>query len=281
MMNIPTMAAADAARLREYERKSHDALAGGYRDFFARVTALAIAPLLDAAQVTRGTRLLDVASGPGFVAAAARERGARAVGVDLSPRMVEIARALHAGIDFDEADVEHLPFADGAFDAVVCNFGIGHFPNPELALAECLRVLRPGGHIAFAWWDDPSRHRLQAVFREATAEVGAVAPNDLPQGHSSLRFCDAAEFLQLLRGPGLAGATVEPHATTYLVPDVEAWWHGGLASLALTGAAIRNQTETTRNAIRAAFERRALPYANSGGLRIPIAFNIGSGRKPE
>ena len=280
-MTTPTMAAADAERLRDYERRSHDALASGYRDFFARVTALAIAPLLDAARVRRGTRLLDVASGPGFVAAAARERGARAVGVDLSPRMVEVARTLHAGIDFDEADVEHLPFADGAFDAVVCNFGIGHFPNPDLAVAECLRVLHSGGHIAFAWWDDPSRHRLQAVFREAVEEVGAAPPEDLPTGHSSLRFCDAAEFMGLLRGAGLANAAVAPHATTFLVPDVEAWWQGGLTSLALSTAAIRNQNEATRNAIRAAFSRRALAYTDNGGLRIPIAFNIASCRKPE
>jgi SAM-dependent methyltransferase len=273
------MPPADAERLRNYERTSQDALASGYRDFFAHVTALAIAPLLDAAQVAHGTRLLDVASGPGFVAAAAQQRGSRPAGVDLSPRMVEVAQALYPGIGFKEADVEHLPFADATFDAVVCNFGIGHFPNPELAVAECLRVLRPGGHIAFAWWDDPIRHRLQAVFREATAEVGAAPPDDLPQGHSSLRFCDGAEFLRLLRGAELADTAVEPHAATYLVSDVETWWHGGLTSLVLTGAAIRNQDEATRSAIHAAFARRALPYATDGGFRIPIAFNIGSGRK--
>src|SRR5215472_7064181 len=85
-----------------------------------------------------GAHLLDVATGSGALAAAAASRGAQAVGVDLSPRMVELALRLHAGVDFREAEVEHLPFADRSFDAVVCGFGLGHFPRPEAAVAECV-----------------------------------------------------------------------------------------------------------------------------------------------
>lgn len=70
------------------------------------------------------------------------------VGIDLSPRMLDVARAADPAIEFQEADIATLPFPDGSFDAVVCNFGLGHFPRPKAALAECVRVLAPGGMLA-------------------------------------------------------------------------------------------------------------------------------------
>ncbi|MBV8523026.1 MAG: class I SAM-dependent methyltransferase [Acetobacteraceae bacterium] len=95
-------------------------------------------------------RVLDVATGPGLAAAAAADRGAEVVGVDLSPRMIELARAANPGLEFREADVAVLPFPEGAFDAVICNFGLGHFPRPEAAVAECMRVLAPDGVLAMS-----------------------------------------------------------------------------------------------------------------------------------
>src|SRR4051794_20838598 len=108
----------DAERLRAFERQGHDAVATSYHAFFEPVTSLATEPLLATVSLRSGMRLLDVATGPGALAAEAVHRGARAIGVDLSPRMIELSRRLHPGIDFHEADVEHLPFADHVFDAV-------------------------------------------------------------------------------------------------------------------------------------------------------------------
>src|SRR5437868_3514054 len=143
------LSSSEAERLRAFERQGHDALAKSYNAFFAAVTALATAPILDAVSLRPGTRLLDVATGPGALAAEAANRGARPVGVDLSLQMIELARRLHPAIEFREADVEHLPFADDTFDAVVCAFGLGHFPRPKAAVAECVRTLLPGGRLAF------------------------------------------------------------------------------------------------------------------------------------
>ncbi|HEY5827000.1 MAG TPA: class I SAM-dependent methyltransferase, partial [Hyphomicrobiaceae bacterium] len=147
-MAVTGLSAEDAERLRSFERRVHDAVSAGYYDFFTPITLLASEPLLDAAGLTQGMRLLDVASGPGSVAGAALRRGARPVGVDLSSRMVELARSLNPEVEFHEGDVEHLPFPDGAFDALVCSFGLGHFPYPEAAAAECLRVVKPGARLA-------------------------------------------------------------------------------------------------------------------------------------
>lgn len=269
----------EAEKLRAFERDTHDRVAERYAAFFAPVTALATQALLDAAGVGPGMRVLDVASGPGHVAAAAAARGARATGVDLAPRMVALAAARHPGIDFRVADVEALPFPAASFDALVCSFGLGHFPRPEAAVAECARVVVPGGRIAFAWWDAPERQRLQAVFREAVAEVGAEPPPEVPR-HSTLRFSDPHAFRALLEGAGLEDVTLETHATTHAVPDSETLWRGGMEGLAMTGATLRGQPPAVLARIRAAFERRAAAYRRDGGLVIPIGFLIGSGRVP-
>ena len=274
------LSSSEAERLRAFERQGHDALANSYHAFFSAVTALATNPLLDAVRLRAGTRLLDVASGPGALAAEAANRGARSVGVDLSPRMIELAQRLYPAIEFREADVEHLPFPDHAFDAVVCAFGLGHFPQPELAVAECVRTLSPGGCIAFAWWHDPARQRIQGIFREAIAEIGVSLPSDVPQGHNVFRFSNSDEFLRLLEGAGLSEVAVTEHAATYSVLDTETLWRGGLGSLVLTSAVIRHQDQATQNLIKTAFERRASVYKSANGLNLPIAFKIGSGQRP-
>jgi ubiquinone/menaquinone biosynthesis C-methylase UbiE len=280
LVSAAELSSSDAERLRAFERRGHDALADSYQAFFSAVTALATNPLLDAVRLRAGTRLLDVASGPGALAAEAASRGARPVGVDLSPRMTELAKRSHPAIEFREADVERLPFPDHAFDAVVCAFGLGHFPKPELAVVECVRTLSPGGCIAFAWWQDPARQRIQGIFREAIAEIGVSAPPDVPQGHNVFRFSDPSEFLRLLQGAGLKEAEVTEHAATYAVPDTETFWRGGLGSFVVTGAVIRHQDQATQDLIRSAFERRASVYKSADGLKLPVAFLIGSGQRP-
>ena len=106
------------------------------------------------------------------------------------------------------------------------------------------------------------------------------APLDVPQGHNVFRFSDSDEFFRLLDGAGLTEVKVTEHAATYLVPDTETLWQGGLGSLVLTGAVIRKQDQTTQDLIRTAFERGASVYSSADGLSLPIAFKIGSGRRP-
>jgi SAM-dependent methyltransferase len=274
-----SLSAEDADRLRAFERQRHDKLAPTYQDFFSPVTALAISPLLNAAQLRPGATLLDVATGPGSLALEATKLGMISTGVDLSPGMIQLAEKNNPGIAFRVADVEHLPFADASFDAVVCNFGLGHFPYPEASVAECVRVLKPGGRIALSWWDDPSKQRIQGLFREAIAEIGAAPPADVPQGHAIYRFADPREFRNLLEGADLFDVSIKDHQTTYLIPDVDTLWRGGLGSFALTAAAITQQDAATQAAIRAALERRAATYRTTAGLKVPVAFKIGAGRK--
>jgi 2-polyprenyl-3-methyl-5-hydroxy-6-metoxy-1,4-benzoquinol methylase len=275
----PPLSTEDADRLRAFERQRHDTLAPTYHDFFTPVTALAIGPMLEAARAVPGSKLLDVATGPGSLAVTAMQLGIHCVGVDLSEGMIALARASHPGIAFRVADVEQLPFAERSFDSVVCNFGLGHFPRPEASVAECVRTLKPGGRVALSWWDHPDRQRIQGPFREAITEIGAVPPPDVPSGHSILRFADTEELHNLLTGSGLDDVRVEEHRAVYTIADVTTLWRGGLGSFALTSAAIAHQDAATRQAIRAALERRARAYLTPEGLELPVAFKIASGQK--
>ncbi|MGY8680433.1 class I SAM-dependent methyltransferase [Bradyrhizobium sp. UFLA05-153] len=114
------------------------------------------AKLVGFAGVEAGQRLLDVGCGTGVVAITAARRGAKVRGLDLSPVLLERARE-HAGliqldIDFTEGDAENLPYGDGEFDVVLSQFGHMFAPRPEIAIGEMLRVLKPGGTIAFSTW---------------------------------------------------------------------------------------------------------------------------------
>jgi ubiquinone/menaquinone biosynthesis C-methylase UbiE len=145
----PFNEAPDPAAFREFEHAGWEVNVAEYEDAFARLTRQAIGPLLEAVNARQGIRLLDVATGPGYVAAAAAARGARVTGIDFSAPMVARARDLNPAVEFQVGDAEALSFPDASFDAVVMNFGILHLARPERAMSEAARVLRPGGRFAF------------------------------------------------------------------------------------------------------------------------------------
>lgn len=120
------------------------------------VTTPAAAMLVKFAGVRAGQNLLDVGCGTGVVAVTASRLGARVSGFDLTPELLarakENSQMAEVEIDWREGDVEELPFDDAAFDVVLSQFGHMFAPRPDVAVAEMLRVLKPGGTIAFATW---------------------------------------------------------------------------------------------------------------------------------
>lgn len=123
---------------------------------FEAITTPAAARLVQHAALATGMNVLDVACGTGVVAITAARSGAIVTALDLTPELLdrakENARLAQVRIEWHEGDVEHLPFADGHFDAVLSQFGHMFAPRPEVAIAEMLRVLKPGGTIAFSTW---------------------------------------------------------------------------------------------------------------------------------
>lgn len=269
----------DADAFNAFEAEGWEGVAGSYHRFWGTVTANVCGPLLDAARVGSGTRTLDVATGPGYVAARAAERGASVVGVDVAEEMVALARTQQPGIEFVRGDAEELPFADGSFDAVVANFMILHVAKPERAAAEAHRVLPPGGRVALSVWNVPARARLIGVLVDAVAEVGAGPPAHIPEGPPFFRFSDDDEFRGLLSGAGFEEVAVQDISFAHHATSSDELWDGLTGATVRMAALVSGQDAETQHRIREAFDRNVAEYAGTEGVDLPISAKVASGRR--
>lgn len=162
----------------------------------AAVTTPAAARLVRFARVQSGQAVLDVGCGTGVVAITAARVGARVTGADLTPELLEQARenASIAGVsvEWHEADAEALPFADRCFDVVLSQFGHMFAPRPDVTTAEMLRVLKPGGTIAFSTW--PPDHFVGRMF----AMVARYSPPPPPGVSPPVQWGDPATVRERL-----------------------------------------------------------------------------------
>jgi ubiquinone/menaquinone biosynthesis C-methylase UbiE len=176
-------------------RRTFDRWAGSYeRDPFSRVIARLQRDALEALELGPKDRLLDVGCGTGAAVRAAAEVVDRAVGVDLSPKMLTQARERAAGIpavEFVEGDSENLPFGEEEFTAVLCTTSLHHYPRPEAAAREMARVLAPGGRVVIGDGTSDAVVMKVADFLCRRFEAGHV------------RFHRVEELRRLLQDAGL------------------------------------------------------------------------------
>ncbi len=237
-------------------------------------------PLLDAVGAGPGKRLLDIATGPGYVAARAADRGADPVGLDFSETMLAHARARSPSIEFVPGDATKLPFADGSFDAVTCAFLLLHVGRPEAVVAEAARVLAPDGRAAFSVWDEPSRARWLGVMLDAVTAAGAQPPADVPPGPPMFRFADDGEFDRLLRDAGLVDVSVQAVEFPLELDTSDELWTGLVEGTVRVRPLILAQTPEMQRAIRAEFEALVEEFRTGEGFEVPVAVKLASGRKP-
>lgn len=188
-MALPAYAMDQASFPEMYERW----LAGPLFRPWAEIT-------LDVVKLSPGDRILDVACGTGIVARVAKERladGVQVVGIDVSPNMLAIARAVAPDIDWREGNANNLPLRNGEqFDVVVCQQGLQFFSDKPAAVAQMQRALIDNGRLAITTWrHDDEIPFFRELRRVAERHVGAIAD----QRHS---FGDAARLEALLREAG-------------------------------------------------------------------------------
>lgn len=269
----------DSEAFREFERAAFDKRATRYDSFFTGVSDHNVEPLLHAARVRRGSRVLDVGCGAGDLAGAAATQGASVVGVDLADGMVKLARERHPELEFRRAEGEHLPFADDEFDAVVANLLLPHLPRAEAGLAEMLRVLKPGGWLAMSMWDRPELSRLSGVVWDAIVEVGAPPPAGIPPGPPTFRYSDEGALKALFGSAGLGSLHVERVEFEHPIGSPDELWTAWTEGTVRTAAVVSGQPEDVRRRIRAVFDRLIAVYETDDGLAVPVAFLIASGVK--
>lgn len=259
-----------------WERAAGEIRATPYAASLGDLTRGAARALVEAAEAWQDRRVLDVGTGPGFVALVAQAAGAQVVAVDQSPAMVKIARS--HGLLAQQASVESLPFPDGAFDAVLGGFVLNHLARPEAAVAELTRVLRPGGRLALSVWDRPEANPALGLFGPLVraAGLGATA---VPPGPDPARYADADAMTALLSA--LREVRVE---RPMWVVDVEpgAWFDAVATSTPRTGAALAAASAQDRSALRARYVRTTLTsYGNGDGrVTLPAQAVVGSGSRP-
>jgi demethylmenaquinone methyltransferase/2-methoxy-6-polyprenyl-1,4-benzoquinol methylase len=127
-----------------------------------------------ALKIQPGERVLDVAAGTGTSSKALAKAGATVVALDFSPGMVAEGRKRHPDLEFIVGDAEALPFPPASFDAVTISFGLRNVSNPQVALGEMYRVLKPGGRIVICEFSHPPAALVDAYMKYVMPVITSV-----------------------------------------------------------------------------------------------------------
>ena len=272
------MSPIDPRPFHDFEHDGWERASEHYGEAFGSLTRQVIEPLLDAGGVAAGTRVLDVCSGPGFIAGAAATRGASVVGLDFSAAMVAEAGRRYPAITFREGDAEALPFDTCSFDAVVMSFGLLHLARPEMALAEAQRVLRAGGRYALTVWAAPERTVGFGIVLKAVQEHGN--PNvTLPEGPPFFRFSTGEEFTRTLDQAAFSDVEVRTLPLVWRLASADAVFEALSRGGVRTAAVLRAQTPEALAAIRAAVRGGVEAYAKDGAYFVPMPAVLASATK--
>jgi len=270
------------ADFKAFEATGWTAQAGTYGELSGQITSRFAEALLDAAAVRHGARVLDVATGPGYVAERAAARGGVPVGIDIADGMLAVARERHPELEFRHGDAEQLPFDGASFDAVVGNFVVNHLPQPERAISEAHRVLAKGGRCAFSVWGGLEGMPVMALIGHAIDAVGVEGdeePAGIPPGPDPYRFADAIEFRLLLEREGFSEVVVEPAELVHHVADAEALWNGFLGGSVRGATFVRALPRAVQSRIREALDGLVEPYRVGDDLELPVVAMVASGRR--
>jgi SAM-dependent methyltransferase len=192
------------------------AAAQTYADLFVPAEFQEWAPrLVTAARIQPRERVLDVACGTGVLTREAAHRVGRhgsVVGLDIDAGMLAVAARQSHGTTWCRASAVSLPYANGSFDAVVCQFGLMFFPDRRAALREIWRVLAPGGRTAVAVWDSLDRTPAYAAFVAILDRVaGQEAAGAL---RAPFALGDREELVRLFASAGVPDVSIATHNGT-------------------------------------------------------------------
>lgn len=262
----------------EFTKFEHDGwqrVAGMYEDAWSGLSGPFIPHLIKAVRVIEGDRMLDVACGLGYAAAAAKQRGAFAIGIDFSSEMVRLARKKTLGIEFQVGDAQALDFPDASFDKVVMNFGALHLARPEAAFREAWRALRPGGRYSFTVWAGPEQSP-GAQLVEGTITPYADLNVELPEGPDYYGFDQPEALLAMMKTAGFDEATFEFNTVTepWIVPSAAYIFRAERDAGVRTAALLAAQTPAVLTAIEEALEAAIQEYAHGDQFAIPFGAHV-------
>jgi SAM-dependent methyltransferase len=223
-----------------------------------------------------GERILDLSTGTGWTSRLVARRGATVAGVDIAEQLLETARARaeaeHLPIVYELGDAEHLPFADGEFDAVVSTFGVMFASRPEAAAAELARVCRRNGRIALTTWVNDSNvyQMFKVMQRYMAAPPNPAPPSPFEWGRRERIRELLGESFQL---------RFEKATSFYREPDGEAAWQTFATGYGPTLALANSLDADRRAALRADFVAFHDRFATELGICVPREYWLAIGRR--
>jgi SAM-dependent methyltransferase len=268
----------DPVQIKQAQRKMWSA--GNFPEVATRIES-ASEELVAASDVRPGQDVLDVATGTGNAAIIAAQSGARVTGLDLTPDLLDAARhrMADAGVEIElvEGDAEELPFEDDSFDRVLSVFGVMFAPRHEVAVAELVRVCRPGGTIGVATWTPEGT--VGQMFRT----LGSYMPPPPPEQKPPLLWGTEEHVRELFGGSG-AELEFERRMVNFVDRSAEeavAYNERMLGPIVMAKAALEpdGRWDALRAELIELYDRESEPA--EGGMQVPSEYLIAVARLPE
>jgi SAM-dependent methyltransferase len=239
--------------------------------------------MLEAAELQPGDRVLEVAGGAGRIglqAVAEVGPGGSVLCSDFSEEMVRVARERFerlgvANIETRALDAQDLDLDDGSVDVVLCRFGYMLMPDPQQALRESARVLRPGGRLVLAVWGEAEENRwLASVLGVVISHLDAPPPP--PGSPGPFALGDPAGLRKLLEQADLTKVEVDPIRTRQAYDSLDAWWEKILSVGGPLKAVLDPLPDTELNAIRDAALASGREFVAADGSAVFPATVLGA-----
>jgi SAM-dependent methyltransferase len=270
----------DAEAYRADSRERWEAAAPGwgeYRESLQRDTMEVSRWLIDAAGLQPGHTVLELAAGTGdtgLMAAELVEPGGRAIITDGAEAMVELARARAKEVGATNVEVrpmeaEWIDLPAASVDAVLSRFGYMLLADPEAALRETRRVLRPGGRVALAAWDAAEHNPWLTRIGQVMIERGLME-RDPPGTPGPLAFGVPGRIEELLDAAGFDDAEVQPLDLVFHAHGLDEWWDHAVGTSARISRALAGVSPAEHYQLRDAVDAAYAPFVRpDGSVAIP------------
>lgn len=276
-----------------FEKNRWEVSADPYHQLLGALTCQTVDILLEAVkQKQNATSLLDIATGPGYLAKCAGKYGYNeVVGIDFSEAMINIANAdlnstksystsftLPKTINFKVGDAEQLEAADNSFDSVTMNFGLLHLAHPKRALSEAYRVLKPGGKFGYTVWAKPERNIGFAILLGAI-EAFIDKTISIPDGPPIFYFSEVDNSSSALQDAGFIDVSIREVPLQWVVKSGDEFFNAFLEGGARIGGLLKLQSTDTLNSIRNKIIIDSELYKKGARLHIPMSAVLAIGAK--